>query len=274
MRPVQVVAVTGGKGGVGKTNVAINTAVALASRGKRVAILDADFGLANVDVLLSLSANKTIEQLLDGECQLSDILLTGPHGIRIIPASSGARRLTRLTSLEQAGLIRAFSELSSQIDVLLVDTAAGIADTVLTFANASQELLLVLCNEPSSLTDAYALIKLMNRDFARRRFRVVANMVADDEEGRQLLERLASVCDQFLDVSLRYAGAIPFDHRLREAVKAQRAVSEYAPSAPSSLAFHRLADELLGWPVAQGADGHLQFFLESLVAARVGEQTA
>ena len=99
-------------------------------------------------------------------------------------------------------------------------------------------------------------------------------MVADDEEGRQLLERLASVCDQFLDVSLRYAGAIPFDHRLREAVKAQRAVSEYAPSAPSSLAFHRLADELLSWPVAQGADGHLQFFVESLVAARVGEQTA
>ena len=274
MTAIQVVAITGGKGGVGKTNVAINTAVALARQGKRVAILDADFGLANVDVLLSLSATKTIEHLLDGECQLSDILLTGPHGIRIIPASSGARRLTRMTTLEQAGLIRAFSQLSSQIDVLLVDTAAGIADTVLTFANASQELLLVLCNEPSSLSDTYALIKLMNRDFGRRRFRVLANMVADDEEGRLLQQRLASVCDQFLDVSLRYAGAIPFDSRLREAVRAQRAVTEYAPSAPSSLAFQRLADEVASWPVPLGAEGHLQFFVESLVTPLAQGRTA
>lgn len=271
MSGVQVIAVTGGKGGVGKTSVAINTAVALARQGKRVAILDADFGLANVDVLLGLSAPNTIEQLLDGECTLADILLTGPFGIRIIPASSGARRLTRMTLLEQAGLIRAFSELATQIDVLLVDTAAGIADSVLTFANASQELLLVLCNEPSSLTDAYALVKLMNRDFGRRRFRVVANMVADDDEGRQLLQRLAGVCDQFLDVTLRYAGAIPFDTQLRDAVKAQRAVSEYAPSAPSSLAFQRLADNIAQWPVPPGADGRLQFFVESLLSPAMAE---
>lgn len=265
MTAVQVIAVTGGKGGVGKTSVAINTAVALAQQGRRVAILDADFGLANVDVLLSLSAQRTIEHVLDGECSLADVLLWGPADIRIIPASSGARRLTRLTSLEQAGLIRAFSDLAEDIDVLLVDTAAGISDAVLTFANASQELLLVLCNEPSSLSDAYAQIKLMNRDFGRRSFRVLANMVADDAEGRLLLQRLAGVCDQFLDVNLRYAGSIPFDHRLRKAVKAQRAIAESDPDAPATAAFRRLARDMSTWPVPSGAAGHLQFFVESLV---------
>ncbi len=262
---VQVIAVTGGKGGVGKTNVAINCAVALAQRGKRVAILDADFGLANVDVLLSLPVRRNIEQVLDGECSIEEVMLSGPAGVRIIPASSGTRRLTRLNELEQAGLIRAFSTLASQLDVLIVDTAAGIADSVLTFANASQELLLVLCNEPSSLTDGYALIKLLNRDFGRQRFRVLANMVADDREGRQLLAKLASVCEQFLPVNLLYSGAIPFDVQLREAVKKQRSVLDYAPSAPASRAFRQLAEEIERWPVPRQAGGHMEFFVESLL---------
>ncbi|WP_372864286.1 MinD/ParA family protein [Spongiibacter sp.] len=262
---VQVIAVTGGKGGVGKTNVAINCAVALAQRGKRVAILDADFGLANVDVLLSLPVRRNIEQVLDGECSIEEVMLSGPAGVRIIPASSGTRRLTRLNELEQAGLIRAFSTLASQLDVLIVDTAAGIADSVLTFANASQELLLVLCNEPSSLTDGYALIKLLNRDFGRQRFRVLANMVADDREGRQLLAKLASVCEQFLSVNLLYSGAIPFDVQLREAVKKQRSVLDYAPSAPASRAFRQLAEEIERWPVPRQAGGHMEFFVESLL---------
>ncbi len=266
---VQVIAVTGGKGGVGKTNVAINCAVALAQQGKRVAILDADFGLANVDVLLSLPVKRNIEQVLDGECSLEEVMLSGPAGVRIIPASSGTRRLTRLNELEQAGLIRAFSALASQLDVLIVDTAAGIADSVLTFANACHELLFVLCNEPSSLTDAYALIKLLNRDFGRRRFRILANMVANDEEGRQLLAKLNSVCEQFLAVNLLYSGAIPFDPLLREAVKKQQPVLEYAPSSPSSRAFRQLAEQICDWPLPRQAGGHLEFFVESLLAATV-----
>lgn len=267
---VQVIGVSGGKGGVGKTNVAINTAVALAHQGKRVAILDADFGLANVDVLLSLSAPQTIEQVLSGECSLEDAMISGPSGVRIIPASSGARQLTRLSELQHAGVIRAFSDLAAQLDVLIVDTAAGITDTVLTFTNACQEVLVVVCNEPSSLTDAYALIKLLNRDFGRQRFRILANMVSDEDEGRRLVQKLAGVCEQFLTVSLIYSGSIPFDPALREAVKKQQPVVDYAPSAPASRAFRDLAMRVSDWPLPRKPSGQLAFFLENLIQQPVG----
>lgn len=265
-RAIQVIAVSGGKGGVGKSNVAINLSVALAENGSRVVLLDADFGLANVDVLLGLKASNTIEQVLDGQCSLQDILLTGPAGIKIIPASSGTRRLSMLGSLEHAGLIRAFSDIAGQLDVLVIDTAAGISDSVVNFLSAAHEVLMVVCNEPSSITDAYALIKLLNRDFGRSRFRIVANMVADEQEGRQLFESLNQVCGQFLDVGLIYAGTVPFDLKLREAVRQQEPVILAAPSSPSARALRELAKQVQTWPLPAKAQGHLVFFVERLLA--------
>lgn len=265
-RPIKVIAVSGGKGGVGKTNVAINLGCGLAELGLRVALLDADFGLANVDVLLGLRAQRTIEQVLAGECGLGDIMLEGPAGLKIIPASSGTRHLTRLDNFHHAGLIRAFSELAPQLDVLLVDTAAGIADSVISFVAAAQEVLLVVCNEPSSMTDAYAMIKLLNRDYAKHRFRVVASMVAGEVEGRALFDRLTAVCDQFLDVSLVYSGAVPFDEALRAAVRGQQAVLHYAPSSPAAISLRRLAEDVASWPIPRRSQGHLEFFVEQLLA--------
>ncbi len=270
--PVQVIAISGGKGGVGKTNVAINLGCALAEAGKRVALLDADFGLANVDVLLGLQARRNIEQVLDGDCGLQDIMLAGPAGLKIIPASSGTRRLTRLDNLHHAGLIRAFSELAPQLDVLLVDTAAGISDSVISFVAAAQEVLLVVCNEPSSITDAYAMIKLLNRDFGRRRFRILANMVSNEEEGRALFERLSAVCDKFLAVSLLDSGFIPFDEALRAAVRSQQPLLQYAPSSPAARALRRLAGDVSAWPVARHSQGHLEFFVEQLLVAAGARQ--
>ena len=267
-RAIQVVAVSGGKGGVGKTNVAINISIGLAEAGSRVVLLDADFGLANVDVLLGLKASNTIEQVLDGSCSLQDIMLTGPAGIKIIPASSGTRHLSMLSSMEHAGLIRAFSDIANQLDVLVVDTAAGISDSVVNFLSAAQEVLMVVCNEPSSITDAYALIKLMNRDFGRSRFRIVANMVADEREGRQLFESLNQVCGQFLDVGLIYAGTIPFDTKLRDAVRQQTPVILAAPSSESARALRSLAAQVKDWPLPARAQGHLVFFVEQLLAAK------
>ncbi|MFT7404488.1 MinD/ParA family ATP-binding protein [Zhongshania sp.] len=265
-RAIQVIAVSGGKGGVGKSNVAINLSVALAENGARVVLLDADFGLANVDILLGLKASNTIEQVLDGQCSLQDILLTGPAGIRIIPASSGTRRLSMLSSLEHAGLIRAFSDISGQLDVLIIDTAAGISDSVVNFLSAAHEVLMVVCNEPSSITDAYALIKLLKRDFGRSRFRILANMVADEGEGRQLFESLNQVCAQFLDVALIYAGTVPFDLKLRDAVRQQEPVILAAPSSPSARALRDLAKQVQTWPLPAKAQGHLVFFVERLLA--------
>ncbi|MGJ8686919.1 MAG: MinD/ParA family ATP-binding protein [Spongiibacteraceae bacterium] len=266
-KPVQVLAITGGKGGVGKTTTAINIGIALAQAGSRVAILDADFSLANVDVLLGVKAEKNIEQVLDGECSLRDVMVAGPAGLMVIPSASGVRRLTRLSELEQAGLIRGFSEIANQLDVLIVDTAAGISDSVISFVSAAQEVVLVVCNEASSITDAYAMIKVLNRDYGIRRFRVLANMVRDEADGEQLVKNLSAVCDQFLQVNLRYQGAIPFDQQLRDAVRSQQAVVLSAPASKSARAFRKVAKSIAAWPLPTAPTGYVEFFLERLLVA-------
>lgn len=263
--PVQVIAVTGGKGGVGKTSVSINLSVALAQKGRRVALLDADLGLANIDVLLGLSAKHNLEDVLAGTHSLPEILLTGPGGIRIIPASSGTQRMAQLGAAEHAGLIHAFSELSEQLDVLIIDTAAGISDSVVSFVRAANEVLVVVCDEPSSITDAYALIKLLNRDYGLTRFRVLASMTRTPQEGQSLFNKLTQVSERFLDATLQYVGCIPFDDSLRKAIQRQRSVVEMTPRSKAALAFQSLAEKVDKWPLPSTPRGHLEFFVESLV---------
>lgn len=263
--PVQVIAVTGGKGGVGKTSVSINLAVALAQMGRRVALLDADLGLANIDVLLGLKAKHTLEDVLAGTHSLPEIMLTGPGGIRIIPASSGTQRMAQLGAMEHAGLIHAFSELSEQLDVLIIDTAAGIADSVVSFVRAANEVLVVVCDEPSSITDAYALIKLLNRDYGVTRFRVLASMTRSTQEGQGLFNKLLQVSERFLDATLQYVGCIPFDESLRKAIQRQRAAVEMSPRSKAALAFQNLAEKVDKWPLPSTPRGHLEFFVERLV---------
>ena len=265
VHPVQVIAVTGGKGGVGKTSVSINLSVALANMGRRVALMDADLGLANIDVLLGLNAKKNLENVLSGECSLRDILLTGPGGIRIIPASSGTQRMAQLGALEHAGLINAFSELGEQIDVLIIDTAAGISDSVVSFVRAAQEVLVVVCDEPSSMTDAYALIKLLNRDYGMFRFRMLANMTRTPQEGQALFNKLTQAAERFLDVTLQYVGAIPFDENMRKAIQRQKSIVEMAPRSKAAMAFVQLAEKVDKWPLPSSPRGHLEFFVERLV---------
>lgn len=269
---VQVIAVTGGKGGVGKSNVSINMSVCLATMGRRVALLDADLGLANIDVLLGLRPERNLEDVLSGECSLNDIMLTGPGGIRIIPASSGIQRMTMLGSMEHAGLIHAFSEISEQIDVLVIDTAAGISDSVISFVRASQEVLVVVCDEPSSITDAYALIKLLNKDYGVDRFRVIANMTRSTQEGRNLYNKLTQVTDRFLEVTLQYVGNIPFDESVRKAVQRQRPVVELFPRSKAALAYKQLSEKVDLWPLPSTPRGHLEFFVERLVQGVSGQQ--
>lgn len=268
--PVQVVAITGGKGGVGKTNVSINLSLALAEMGRRVALMDADLGLANIDVLLGLTPKQNMADVLAGECSLNDILLTGPRGIKIFPASSGTQSMSSLSPQEHAGLIHAFSEIGEDIDVLLIDTAAGISDTVVSFVRAAQEVLVVVCDEPSSITDAYALIKLLNRDYGMFRFRVLANMTRSVQEGQKMFNKLTQVTDRFLDVTLQYVGQIPFDESVRKAVQKQRPVYEFAPRCKASLAFRALAQKVDVWPIPSSPRGHLEFFVERLVAPMQG----
>ena len=267
-RPVKVIAVTSGMGGVGKTNLSINLSLALAQSGKEVLILDADFGLANVDVLLGLHASHTLSDVLDGVRTLEEIIISGPGGIKIVPGSSGIQRMAGLTPLQQAGLIRAFSELSHRIDVLLIDTAAGISDSVINLTKAAQEILVVVCDEPASITDAYATIKVLNRDHGVHRFRIVANMVQSAQEGRDLYSKLLNVTDKFLDVQLDFMGVVPFDDFLRRSVQKQKAVVDAYPRSKAALAFKTLAQKADKWPVPQNAGGHVEFFIERLIQSR------
>ncbi|WP_263139329.1 flagellar synthesis regulator FleN [Pseudomonas sp. RIT-PI-AD] len=266
MHPVQVIAVTGGKGGVGKTNVSVNLSLALADLGRRVMLLDADLGLANVDVLLGLTPKRTLADVIDGACELRDVLIPGPGGIRVVPAASGTQSMVQLSPMQHAGLIQAFSDISENLDVLVIDTAAGIGDAVVSFVRAAQEVMVVVCDEPTSITDAYALIKLLNRDYGMNRFRVLANMAHSPQEGRNLFAKLTKVTDRFLDdVALQYVGAVPYDESVRKAVQKQRAVYEAFPRSKCALAFKAIAQKVDSWPLPANPRGHLEFFVERLV---------
>lgn len=264
-RPVKVVAVTGGKGGVGKTNLSVNLSVALAEMQRRVVLMDADLGLANVDILLGLQARFTLADVLSGERKIRDILLTGPSGLKVVPASSGVQQMVQLSPQEHAAIIHSFSELNDQLDVLVIDTAAGISDTVVSFVRAAQEVVVVVCDEPSSITDAYALIKVLNTNHDVFRFRVVANMTRTTQEGISLFNKLNGVCDRFLDVSLQYLGPIPFDENVRKAVQKRKALLEFAPRCKASQAIRVVAQKVDALPTSQTARGHLEFFLERLL---------
>lgn len=264
-KPVQVIAITSGKGGVGKTSVSVNLATAMAMSGKQVMLLDGDLGMANVDVMLGLQPSCNLWHVLEGQCSLDDTILEGPAGLMVVPASSGRKNMAELTRAENAGLVRAFSELSRPLDVLIVDTAAGIADSVITFTQASQEVIVVICNDPASLTDAYALIKVLNRDHGVERVQVLANMVQNLTEAKEVYENLRRVAERFLDVTLNFMGFVPQDEWLRRAVRRQQAVVQAYPNSAAALAFMQLAKKAEAWGSPKGARGNLEFFVERLV---------
>lgn len=268
--PPRVIAVTGGKGGVGKSNIAINLAMSMVQAGHRTLLLDTDLALANVDVLLGLSPTLTLADVIEGNCGLADVIMEGPRGLLVVPAASGRRRMAELKPAEHAGLIHAFSELAVPLDCMVVDTAAGISDSVLTFAQASHDILVTVCNEPTSITDAYAIIKVLSRERGVRRLRVLANMTHYEGEGRELFTKLNKVSERFLDVVLDYAGAIPHDEWLRRSVQRQQAVTEAFPASPSAVAFRELARRLArAVPDTVPAHGGLEFFLERRLGSGV-----
>ena len=264
-KPVRVITIASGKGGVGKTNVSVNLAIALASTGKDVTILDADLGLANIDVMLGLHSDKNLSNVMKGECDLEEVLLDGPNGIKVIPASSGVKDMAEMSPAQHAGLVSAFSELSHNIDILLVDTAAGISDSVVSFSRAAQEVIVVVCDEPASITDAYALIKLLNKDQGIFKFHILANMVSGPQQGREVYEKLSKVSDRFLDVALDYIGHVPYDEHLQKAIKRQKAVVEAFPRSRAAQAFQTLSKKVNNWPIPSASGGHLEFFVERLV---------
>ena len=264
-KPVKVVSVCSGKGGVGKTNIATNIAVALGHRGRNTYLLDADLSLANVDVLLGLQPRFNLSHVVSGEADLSSTILRGPNGISVVPASSGNFCMTDLPAAAQVGIIQAFSELTNQPDVLVVDTAAGISPRVARFVQAGQHPIVVVCDEPASLTDAYALIKVFSQNYGISRFNIVTNQSLKAGDGKRLFRNLAHVTDNFLDVVLSHTGDVPRDDYLIKAVQEQRAVVDAYPRSTSGAALQAIADAVDAFPVARDASGGIEFFFERLL---------
>ena len=263
--PVQTIAVTSGKGGVGKTNIAVNLALALAKEGCRTMLLDADNGMANVDVLLGLQPEVNLLDVLSGRHQLDDIIINGPDNLLIIPASSGIRKLPSFGIQECAGIVRAFSEFDQTIDSLVIDTATGISESVASFCAASSEVLVIVSNEPTSVHDSITLIKMLNSEYAIARFHVVANMVLTAREGTELFRKLLSLLADEHNVVMFYAGYVPNDDALRKAVAHRKAVIDAYPRSRSAMALRNLARRVNHWPRPDHPRGHLEFFVERLL---------
>ncbi|HOV85496.1 MAG TPA: MinD/ParA family protein [Syntrophobacteraceae bacterium] len=262
---VRVLSVSSGKGGVGKSSIVVNLAVAFAQLGKKVLIMDADLGLANIDVLLGLTPKENIAHVLEGKRQLREVIINGPGGVRIMPASSGVQQLTRLTDEQKLLMLEMLDELESEIDIFLVDTGAGISDTVLYFNLAAQEKIVVITPEPTSLTDAYALIKVLYTRYGERHFRVLANFVEDEKAGKGIFAKISTVADHFLDgISLDYIGSIPRDPNVPRAILQQRPLLHAFPRSAAARAFLSLAERIRKSPPHQN-NGNVQFFWKRLL---------
>ena len=261
-----VFSVTSGKGGVGKTNMSVNLALALSRMGKRVTLVDADLGLANVDVLLGLTPQKNLFHLFHEGVALRDILYPTPYGFNILPASTGVSEMLSLTTGQKLELLEAVDELEDELDFLIVDTGAGISDNVLYFNLATQERLIVLTPEPTSLTDAYALIKVLKHTHGVEHFKVCVNMAKDQKNARDMFMRLYLACDHFLSgVSLDLVGMVPKDDAVRRAVRRQMPFLESDPDSPPSRAIRELAENISKWEAPRNTDGNIKFFWKKLL---------
>lgn len=258
------ISITSGKGGVGKTNLTVNLAACLARKGHRVLILDGDMSMANVDVFFALRPERTLEHVVAGECTLSDIVIQAQPGIDVLPGGHGILSLARMTLLQKRLLMDQVSELPGY-DYLLIDTAPGIDEQVLFLNSAAQEIFVVITPDPASMTDGYALIKVLNQTYRETRFRIVCNQVRDEAEGTALYQRISDVAEKFLYISLGYEGAIPFDLNLRQSVRGQKLVVQTVPTAVAAQSIDRIAKNVSQDQGLETVKGGMQFFWQELL---------
>lgn len=262
----RVITVTSGKGGVGKSSIAVNLAVQMKRLGKRVVVFDADFGLANVEVMLGVRPQFNLADLMFRGKTLAEIITEGPEGIGFISGGSGIQELARMTREQVIYLTQKLVELDSVADIILIDTGAGIADTVLEFVAASSEVLLVATPEPTSITDAYALLKTLNRraDFSREStsIKMISNRIKNEAEGRNLYDKMSLIVNKFLNIQPEFMGMIPQDDTVSKAVMQQRPVTLAYPQSPAAKAMQAIAAKLCDDPEPEVKRGITGLFSE------------
>lgn len=257
-RTSRVIAVTSGKGGVGKTSVSVNLAIQLSRMGKRVVILDADFGLANIEIMLGIHPKYNLADLMFRGKSMADIITYGPERIGFISGGSGINEMANLTREQVFSLIQKMEQLDRIADVIIVDTGAGIGSDVLEFVAACEEVLVVATPEPTSITDAYALLKMLNRSSSYRRgkteVKLIANQVRDGADADRLFDKIGEVVSKFLNIEVEYLGGIPYDNSMQKAIMKQQPVSMSVPNSQAARSIERIAGRLMNRDEVQKTD--------------------
>ena len=261
----RVIAITSGKGGVGKTNIVANLGFALGKMGKKVLVFDADLGLGNLDVLLGLTPSYNISHFISGQKSLGDIIKTGPGNMSILPASSGIQELTHLSNRQQTAMMRELDAFVTSYDFLLMDTAAGISSTVMSFNISAQEVMVIVSPEPASITDAYALMKVMAVKYSEKHFKLIVNSAADRNEAEEVHRQLSLVADRFLNITIEYFGYLPFDAKIRQGIRHQKLVGEMFPGSEASQCFKGLAEKMLRSVQYKYPEKNTNFFWDHLI---------
>lgn len=264
-QPTSVYAITSGKGGVGKTAVVANLAYVLASMGKKVLILDADLGLANIDVVFGISPLYNLNHFFSGEQELQRIMVDGPLGIKILPAGSGIQNFTNLDSRQKLRLLDGLDAIQNHFDFVLIDTEAGISENVTYFNTAAQEIVVITTPEPTAITDAYALMKLLSTQYHEKNFNLVVNQIVSEDDALDVYRKLTMVANRYLDISIDFLGSIPDDRQMVDSIRRQKVISELYPQSKITQAFRLLAGRICSEPTQAVPKGNLQFFWKKLL---------
>lgn len=262
----QIIGVASGKGGVGKTTVSVNLAVKLASLGKKVMIFDADLGLANAQLALGIRAPFNFSHVISGEKTLSEVIVEGPSGVKLVPGASGIQRMAALGPQETAGIIQVFSEIEDDLDYLIVDVAAGLSDAVMAFMSACQHRIVVVKNEPYSIADAYSTIKVMIQEYKLDHIHLLPNGVESQREGERLFTSINTVVQNFLDGQIKYLHSISADSMVTQAMKASQPLVNHSPASVAARDFSTLAKKVMLLEKNVPLNGNIQFFVERVAA--------
>ncbi|NBS12371.1 MAG: MinD/ParA family protein [Gammaproteobacteria bacterium] len=265
MNTLRIIGIASGKGGVGKTTVSTNLAVALAQSGKQVMLFDADLGLANAQIALGIRAEFNFSHVISGEKTLNNIVVRGPFGLYVVPGASGVGRMADLSMAEIQGIIQAFSTFEKPLDYLIVDVAAGISPSVITFLRACHQVAIVVRDEPSSIADAYGTIKVLTQDYQVDDIGLIPNMVPDQRSGHMLYQRINAVCLKFLGVNLELIASIETDEVILECLRKYSSVLQASPASKAARDFRALAKAIEIMPISDHKAHGLQFFIERLV---------